>query len=240
MINHYLVKISIIVSILLSLILVIAPELDLKITDLFYYPNQGFIYKDQFLTSLFYHIIPIVTKLFITICLACLAYLIFRYYLPRRTVINQGYRTIVRSTVFYLVITAGIGPGLIVNQIFKEYYGRARPNQIMEFQGQKHFTPAWHITNHCHHNCSFTSGHAAMGYYFTALAYVIPTYFTRLYLAMLAFGSLVGLSRIVAGGHFASDVIASGIIVLLVNHVTYLLWQRYGSTKHQINHQIRR
>jgi lipid A 4'-phosphatase len=129
----------------------------------------------------------------------------------------------------YLILTCSIGPGLIVNHLFKENVGRPRPSQITSFNGIKEFIPIFAMSDQCNHNCSFPSGHAAMGYYFSALAYAFALYrsgnsssdFTKIYLSAILFGSLVGFSRILMGGHFLSDVVASCFIVLTINHLLY-------------------
>jgi lipid A 4'-phosphatase len=128
--------------------------------------------------------------------------------------------------VFFLVIAAAIAPGFMVNEVFKENFGRARPRHIEEFNGQREFTGAFTMSDQCERNCSFSSGHAAMGYFLTAIAYTTNLlYFNRIYLAGIVFGSLVGLSRIVMGGHFLSDVLASAFVVLFLDHVIFILWQ---------------
>jgi lipid A 4'-phosphatase len=145
-------------------------------------------------------------------------YLYVRYKQPK---------LILTSWAFFLFTTALIAPGLIVNTVLKDNFGRARPSQIQEFNGTKKFTAAFVMTNQCDENCSFSSGHAAMGFYFSALAYVAAgLYFSRIYMITIIFGSMVGLSRIIMGGHFASDVIISGFIVLLFNHLIYLCWKK--------------
>jgi lipid A 4'-phosphatase len=132
----------------------------------------------------------------------------------------------ISSGAFFLVISATLAPGIIVNSVLKENFGRARPREIAEFGGDKIYTGAFVVSDQCPKNCSFSSGHAAMGFYFTSLAYVLPFYFTPIYLLGIIFGSFVGLSRILMGGHFASDVFISGFIVLLLNHLIYLLWTK--------------
>ena len=59
------------------------------------------------------------------------------------------------------MITYGLGVGLIVNSFLKEYFGRARPRDIVEFGGDKMFTAVWQVSDACYTNCSFTSGEAA-------------------------------------------------------------------------------
>ncbi|MGB1027950.1 MAG: phosphatase PAP2 family protein [Rhodospirillaceae bacterium] len=122
----------------------------------------------------------------------------------------------------HLTFLAGslfLGPGVIVNLILKEYWGRARPSQILDFGGSQDFTPAILIADQCQSNCSFVSGHAALGFWAVALALILPKCLPAALrqsalIAALVFGAGVGLARIVVGAHFLSDVLFSGIIVV--------------------------
>jgi lipid A 4'-phosphatase len=217
MINNSLVAISLISSGILMLIFIIFPSLDITVSELFYYSDLGFKYKHQAVIQFFFRIIPAITKLFVAICLIYLFYIVIKH---------KNIKPALRSWAFFLFISASIGPGLVVNSLLKENFGRARPKQIIEFSGTKEFSPAFVISDQCDTNCSFSSGHSAMGFYFTALAYIMSAmYFNRIYILGLFFGTFVGASRIIMGGHFASDVITSAFIVLFLNHVIYLLWK---------------
>ena len=217
MINNRLVNISVIMFGVLTLVFILFPSLDVAVSNVFYSPEFGFQYKKQPVVQFFFRVVPILTGLFVAICFTCLLYIVLKY---------KSVKRIISSWAFFLLITAAIGPGLTVNSTLKENFGRARPRQIVEFGGEKTFSRAFTISNQCDTNCSFASGHAAMGFYFTAIAYVASyLYFVRIYLGALVFGSFIGLSRIMMGGHFASDVIASGFIVLFLNHIIYLLWK---------------
>jgi lipid A 4'-phosphatase len=190
---------------------------DISFSQLFFSEESGFIYQENFVVYQLYALLPLLTKLFILVCLLYLVYLIVKY---------RSYKRILRSGVFFLVIAAAISPGLVVNEVFKENFGRARPRHIEEFNGKREFTGAFTMSDQCKRNCSFSSGHAAMGYFLTAIAYTTNLlYFNRIYLIGIVFGSLVGLSRIVMGGHFLSDVLASAFVVLFLDHVIFILWQ---------------
>ena len=216
-INNYLVNISLIITAFLTLLLIVFPEVDISFSRLFFSQEDGFIYQKNFLVYQLYALLPLLTKLFILVCLLYLVYLVVKY---------RSYKRILRSGVFFLVIAAAISPGLVVNEVFKENFGRARPRHIEEFNGKREFTGAFTISDQCKRNCSFSSGHAAMGYFLTAIAYTTNLlYFNRIYLIGIVFGSLVGLSRIVMGGHFLSDVLASAFVVLFLDHVIFILWQ---------------
>lgn len=216
-INNYLVNISLIITAFLTFLLVLFPEVDISFSQLFFSEESGFLYQENFLVYQLYALLPLLTKLFILVCLLYLVYLVVKY---------RSYKRILRSGVFFLVIAAAISPGLVVNEVFKENFGRARPRHIEEFNGKREFTGAFTMSDQCKRNCSFSSGHAAMGYFLTAIAYTTNLlYFNRIYLIGIVFGSLVGLSRIVMGGHFLSDVLASAFVVLFLDHVIFILWQ---------------
>ena len=115
-----------------------------------------------------------------------------------------------------LLVVLAVGPGLIVNGILKEHWGRARPRDVVEFGGDHRFTPAIVISDQCERNCSFTAGHPSAGFALAALGYAYVSRRRRwaVFAAATGFGLLVGLARVAAGGHFLSDVLFSGFIVI--------------------------
>ncbi|MDX1923849.1 MAG: phosphatase PAP2 family protein [Rickettsiaceae bacterium] len=120
-----------------------------------------------------------------------------------------------------------VGSGLIINVCFKDHFGRARPKQILEFGGDKKFTKVFIPSDQCSKNCSFSSGHAAGAFEFTTLAFIAP-----LSLRVIAFvlgftgGMIVGACRVMQGGHFPSDVFVSGAVVLLVNYILIIAYNK--------------
>jgi len=120
----------------------------------------------------------------------------------------------------YLVATLLIGPGLIVESILKPVWGRARPKDITVFGGEAAYTWPWIPAQECVGNCSFASGHAAIAFWVTAYAFILPAAWrARALFGAVVFGLLMGLVRIAQGGHFLSDIVAAGFVVLLVNEV---------------------
>ncbi len=124
----------------------------------------------------------------------------------------------------FLALSLIIGPGLLVNTLFKDNWGRARPHQILEFGGSAHFTPAAVLADQCTRNCSFPSGHGALAFWLMAVALVVPARWRVLAMTIaVIIGFLVGAMRIAQGGHFLSDVVAAALIVVLVNEALKIL-----------------
>lgn len=137
----------------------------------------------------------------------------------------------IRPPMALLVVgSLALGPGLVVNLILKDNWGRARPSTIAEFnaghQPDRRFTPALALSDQCPDNCSFPSGHAALGFWTVSLALLAPPGRRRPALAAaLAFGAAMGLVRIAQGGHFISDVAFSGVIVVGLSMGLYRLFR---------------
>lgn len=192
----------------IGVLLVVFPQVDLRVSGWFYDPQTGFWLKDQPLVQFIYNLVPWVTR---TVVIGLILFLLAAWTVYRR----RDYFAQRRRTALYLLLVMAIGPGILVNTVFKDHWGRARPSQIIEFGGTKTFTPAAIPADQCPKNCSFVSGHASVGFYFLALAFVLPRR-RALWLALgTTLGLGVGLVRIMQGGHFFSDVIFCGIIVYL-------------------------
>ncbi|GFH40018.1 phosphatase PAP2 family protein [Pseudolactococcus insecticola] len=98
----------------------------------------------------------------------------------------------------------------------KNNWGRFRPYEIFGNVKDAHFTAFWH-QNGVNGHKSFPSGHTMAG----MLAAFLPFFVERKNVALqrkmtivtIAYGVLMGLSRIRIGAHFLSDVTVSGTIV---------------------------
>lgn len=122
--------------------------------------------------------------------------------------------------LLYLFLALAMGPGLVVNSVFKEHWGRARPMQVAEFSGDKQFTPAFVITNQCETNCSFVSGDPSVGFYLFSVTLLFGI---RLLWLPLVMGGILGSVRIIQGAHFFSDVLLSGIFTFWVCYFLYVI-----------------
>lgn len=125
----------------------------------------------------------------------------------------------------FFVATFVAGPGLVVNLLLKEHWGRARPFQTSLFGGEKQFTPPWDMTDQCLRNCSFVSGEVS-GTTALAVVMVVVAWHFRAQLSQVAFLLLLtvapvlvvlsALQRISAGRHFLSDAILAVLFTLLI------------------------
>lgn len=127
-----------------------------------------------------------------------------------------------RRKAAYILLVLILGPGLLVNVIFKDHWGRARPIQVEQFGGHLGFTPAWIPSNQCSTNCSFVCGDSSVGFGLLALAFLSRRP-RRWFAAAIATGGTIGLIRMAQGGHFLSDVVFSFYAVYFSAWLTYRL-----------------
>lgn len=198
----YLLKknLDVLVFLLLAILLVALPQIDLWVSSLFYSPQAGFYLDQNPLVQFSYIVFKAMPMVVIPLLLAGIA---LSHFVKRFA--GQ------KKPLIYLFVLLLLGPGLLVHTVFKDNWDRARPRNIEFFNGDKVFTPAFVISDQCEKNCSFVSGHAAMGFFFMACAFAWRQ--RRLLWLGIITGSLVGLGRIVQGGHFFSDIMFAGFFV---------------------------
>jgi len=179
------------------LLFLLYPDIDLFVTRQFYNDSNGFIYSKtpwvQFIYQLFGRM-----HFYVFLGLVWLIYASWRW---RKTTEKN-----LRKRLGYLLLVLILGPGLIVS-VLKDHSGRARPSTVIQFGGDRTFTPALIPAEQCERNCSFVSAHAAMGFWFIGLAWVFND--RRWLWFGITVGALVGLGRILQGSHYLSDVIFS-------------------------------
>lgn len=114
----------------------------------------------------------------------------------------------------------------MVNAVFKEYWGRPRPNQVTVFGGEFAYEAPLTMDPSSPGE-AFPSGHASMGFYFFALYFIFRGRKKRLtawaFILTLIYGFGLGLVRMAQGGHFVSDVLWSGGFVYLSCALLYYL-----------------
>ncbi len=127
----------------------------------------------------------------------------------------------------FLVILLAVGPGLTVNALFKEYWGRPRPREVIQFGGTKEFLHPWQKGT-AHKGRSFPSGHSSAAFYLSAPFFILrrrkPRAATLWLWGGIGFGLLMSIARITQGGHFLSDTLwAWGMVHLLAVSLYYLM-----------------
>lgn len=127
-----------------------------------------------------------------------------------------------KRVILYLLLVVAIGPGIIVNDIFKDHWGRARPAETTMFGGHKEFTPAFVLSDQGGY--SFSCGHAAGAFFLIALALLAKKRRTFWMSLALSYGVAISFIRIAAGGHFFSDTIVSFFIVYITTLIFYGLF----------------
>lgn len=142
---------------------------------------------------------------------------------------TAGWAAPLRLWLFFCTLLA-IGPGLIANVLFKEQWGRARPEAVEAFGGPNRLSPPFGLSDACASNCSFVSGEgaAAAALAFGVLAALWPS-LRAPRARRLAVGAtalwLTGaaLIRIGPGKHFLSDTLFAYVLMGLTAAVLYRL-----------------
>lgn len=195
------------------LVFMLVPRIDIDISGLFYDPVAG--WSNGGVPEFVRRVVPTLIVGSFVFCLVLWVAGIWY---------EQWFWGITTPRISYLMVTLIIGPGLLVETILKPNWGRARPKDITVFGGAESYTPPIWIADACERNCSFVSGHAAVAYWVTAYAFLVPESWRRAAFAVaFLFGSFVGLIRIMQGGHFLSDVVFAAIIVIGINVMAYRL-----------------
>ena len=110
-----------------------------------------------------------------------------------------------------------IGPGLLVNLVLKEHWGRPRPWQTLDFGGQLDFVQVGSMAGKCVSNCSFVSGEAAgAGWLFCLIVFVPQPARSALALPLAAISFLAPAMRLAFGAHYLSDVILGWLSSVVV------------------------
>lgn len=205
--------------VLAAIVFDLFPRIDLWAAAQFY--RGGFYLADWPVPHAIYRLV-----FYVTDALAVLLPLALLLILSRRKPLFG----LTRLGAIFLIAALAIGPGIVVNSALKDHWGRARPSQIVRFGGSKQFTPPLEPTDQCDRNCSFPAGHPATGFYFVAFALLIPAARPRriVFAASLAAGAIIGLVRMAQGGHFLSDVVFSGLIVVGIAWLLHELIVRGG------------
>ncbi len=206
------------ITLLLSILFFLFPSLDTTVSGLFFGQNGKFIAteSDWFIYFIRKILLPIMVLLV--------------FFVPIAAVLKQIYfkekilNIAVREWV-YLFSCLIIGTGIVVNSIFKSFWGRARPNDTLDFGGQEPFTIPWLNVDYCSANCSFVSGDVS----FFTLSLALLLIFNKTSWNIFAYSLivLISLLRIMEGDHFLSDTIMSFIITYVIIKALYDIFKKF-------------
>ncbi len=190
------------------------PEIDLRVSDAFHDPANGFLIEGNPLTEAFRLAI---WNAAIVLCMAAA-------FGTALGLAGRAFGLPPRAWGFIVMLYI-LGPGLMVEMLTKPLWGRARPAQTAEFGGAFHFTPPNELVDICARNCSFVSGEVS-GATATALALVLLRFHlkhrlhkgvsTVLLAAAWCLPPAVALQRVAAGRHFLSDTVFAVLFTLLL------------------------
>ncbi len=196
-----------------SLLFVAFPQIDIFVSSLFYTKEGGFSANGTWYETVLYGSIQTVVATAVMIPI-----LIWIYNL----ITKKDLLHVNKKVIIYLLLVLALAPGIIVNDIFKDHWGRARPAETTLFGGDKEFTPAFVMSDQGGY--SFSCGHAAGAFFLLSLALLAKK--RRVFWMSLAasYGLAISYVRIAAGGHFFSDTVVSFFIVYITALIFYGLF----------------
>lgn len=191
-----------------SVFFIFFSQIDIDFSSLFY--KNGFYLRGSLYESFFYKSVPIIIS-----TLAIGSITLFLY----NTISKKNILGIDKKTILYIILVLSLAPGLIVNATLKENWGRARPMDIVQFGGNKEFTPAFILSNQGGN--SFSSGHGSAAFSVLGFALLARSR-KKLWITLaLSYGVAVSFARIIGGGHFLSDNLTSFFIVYIATYALY-------------------
>lgn len=183
-------------------------DVDRAVAGLFYSTDQGWFLNQAFFWKLLEDYGPLPGILFAGLALAGL--------LAGRVKPLAGQW---RRFLWLVVLTAVIGPGLVVNVAVKDHWGRPRPRETVDFGGRWEYRE-FYQPGIPGKGKSFPCGHCSAGFLFLTL-YFYPGKKRHIRRAGLAFGlfwgGLLSIARISQGAHFVTDTLWSfGLMSMVI------------------------
>ncbi len=197
---------------LIATVLLAVTHADIRLESLFYQPGKGWVHTDDNPWAFLYRYGALPGLIMGAVAAAVLlaSFTSHRAY-PYR-----------KAALFFVLLLA-LGPGLL-SSVFKDYWGRPRPRQVEAFGGEQKFLQVWQ-TGPAGVGKSFPSGHATIAFYLFSPYFVLrrsSAKWAHSFLALgLVYGTLMGLARMIQGGHFPSDVLWSAGFVYLTGLMLY-------------------
>jgi len=212
--------IALLLCMLLSILFAIFPQIDIQLSSIFF--RHGYFYKPEWMT---------IVRIIFASAIFCL--IVILVFIILWSALRKKYQMI--RPALYLLLCFSLGPGLLVNVILKDHWGRPRPVHVTQFGGNKIFQKPWVISQQCATNCSFVAGEPSAAFaFFAFLALIkkkkiwqwpIACFLTLNWL-------LISFIRIALGGHFLSDVLIGAALTYMVIWLCYYLVYKFNYTFH--------
>jgi len=208
---------SLIIFLITIIFLSIGNTLDIVISNLFYKGNQVFILQS------FNYITILARKIFLPfLILYILVIPIISLYFPvNKIYFNYKFNL---KKILFLWVSVIFNIVIVVNLLLKNFWGRARPNDILQLGGKESYTPWFKVSDACSSNCSFVSGDASVGFALVGLFFLTKN--KNFYWLALFSGFFLGIIRILEGGHFLSDIVFAGFLIFILTYVQSLIYKK--------------
>jgi len=218
--------IALAIAAVVGLLFGLYPQLDLRLSRYFY----EFVDKPNYFALRIYPPVMLGRDIGLwaptLLIIPVVAALVIKLILPWRKMLLSG-----RAVVF-LIATLALAPGLMVNVVLKDHWGRPRPIDVTQFGGEQHFVAWWDPRGDCPDNCSFVSGDVSGAFWTIAPAALAPPQWRALaYGGALALGTGMAAFRVMAGGHFVTDVVFAGVFTFLIIWLVHGLVYRWPRTR---------
>jgi membrane-associated PAP2 superfamily phosphatase len=206
------------IAAVVGLVFGVYPELDIRVTALLFNPD----FHTFGMRAALAPVRQAAMWLSAALVAPAVIVLVLKLIVPRRRMLLPG------RTVLFLIGTLALGPGLLVNGIAKEHWGRPRPIDVLPMGGSEPFVAWWDPRGSCPQNCSFVSGDVSGGFWTLAPAALAPAPWRPVaYTAAILFGSGIAVLRMLFGGHFFTDAVFAGVFTFLIIWVVFNLLYRW-------------
>lgn len=207
------------------------PNIDLWFSQRYYTEQAGFFQATNPAVIALYDWTPVIGKSLLVLAAVIAAgapwwsLLLHRLGSPGAARLMRG---LWRRTAIMALWVVVLSSGLLGELVFKELIGRPRPIQTIEFGGTEPFHSLFEIGDDTSNQRSFISGHAAAGFSLICIGWWAGAVWRRRWLLIgLVAGTIVGLGRIMQGGHYLSDVVFSFYAVWLSCELVAFVMRRF-------------